>query len=118
MIPPGAPVASVGDPQTKTVFYFGRTIPSMYLLAGEEDRDWAGGQYHLEDFLSDPQHVAFLEDPRNVAWLFTYGRYVDEVVPAGFQLVHRVQGEQRKKIVFALLRNVGEPPSRPAREGG
>jgi len=105
IVPPGAAVASVGDAQAITVYYFGRTIPDMFFLAGEEKRRWPSAAAHLASFTQDARYGKFLRDPEKVAWIFSYGRYVRHILPAGFEIALRAQGKQEKRIVFTLLRN-------------
>ncbi len=107
IVPPGAAVASVGDSQAITVYYFGRTIPNMYFLSGEEKRRWSSAAAHLTSFTQQGRYGKLLRDPEKVAWVFSYGRYVRYILPLGFEVALRVQGKQKKRIVFTLLRNKG-----------
>lgn len=114
IVPPSAPVADVGDPQTKTVFYFGRNIPSIYLLAGQPRGPHKDASAHLAAFLAEPQYAAFTRDPKNVAWLLSYGKYAQQLLPLGYEVVLQVQGEQEKRTLFTLLRNTARRSAEPA----
>jgi hypothetical protein len=64
-IPASATVVAWGEPQMKTVFYFGRTIPDA--------------SYQLHKFrrqigkAGDEAFNAWLADPANAQYIFTYG---------------------------------------------
>jgi len=116
-VPPDAPVANLGDPQAKTVFYFGRNIPNLYFLAGRATGDWNDGRSTPKYLMRNPGYTRFLKDPSNVPWLFCYGKHVKLVRPLGFEPVLRMRSEQKKQTVFMLLRNSAgvapvESPSR------
>jgi hypothetical protein len=115
IVPAGEPVASVADPQSKTVFYFGRDIPSMYVLAGEPPKEYQDGSAHLAAFLAEEKYRDFLRDRRKVRWLFAYGQYVEPILPLGYRVALRAQGEQKKKTVFTLLENTGAPSTTSGR---
>ncbi len=116
IVPHDEPVASVGDPQSKTVYYFGRDIPSVYFLAGEPPERWETAPAHLAEFLRRPAPARLLRDPKRVAWMFCYGPSVRWLVPLGYQVVLQVQGEQERKLLFALLRNSAAPAAAPTGE--
>jgi len=97
------PVASWGDPQAKTVFYFGRNIPvAQWQLQRLRRR--------LSEEAARARWEQWLKDPRNVAWMFCYGRYVDKIAPLGFEVALQVQGRQKKRLLFTLMRNTNPPP--------
>ena len=92
-IPRTDPVGSYGEPQAKTVFYFGRDIPNVLLtherLAAKPDGEKLWQQW--------------LADPHNVAWMFGYEHEIEHMPRDGWILDLRKSISQAgKHLVFVV----------------
>ncbi len=112
IVPPDRPVGNWSDAQAKTVYYFGRNIPNLY---------WKWGHLVAQhgEQLGQTRWEQWVSDPRNVEWMFSYGKHLDKIRPLGFEVRLQVRGKQRKKHLFTLLRNTaatgGDVPSGQSR---
>lgn len=97
-------VVAWGDPQAKTVFYFGRYIPNALWT-----RDRLIAQHGQTE--GTVRWKAWIGDRRNAAWLFTYQPEVDRLASFGFRPAMQVQGMQRKQLLFTLMKQTGERKS-------
>ena len=99
---PDAPLASWGGPQAKIVFYCGRNVPSVTWtrrrLVQEHGKEAGLARWK-----------AWMADRQNVPWLICYGRQAAKVKALGFEVVYQVQGRQKKRLLFTLMRNTGTP---------
>jgi 4-amino-4-deoxy-L-arabinose transferase-like glycosyltransferase len=126
---PEAPAGSWGDPQMKTVFYFGRNIPNVKYTEARIAREQPNeklAQRLWRQWLSDPEHVA---------WLFCYRQYasdarplvgptqVDEIMELGkWRVVMEEEVDDVKCLNLVLLKNqygpLPEPTTAPAETNG
>ncbi len=104
-VPLDAPAYHWGDPQAKTVFYFGRYIPAV---------QWPFQRGGLQDSIAfDNAAAAWLaEDPNRAPWVFGYD--VDERIlkPLGYLPVLQSYGKLEKNLVCMLFRR-SAPTSQP-----
>ena len=91
IVPPGAPLGSWDDPMSKTVYYFGQTVPGVW---------WQFQR--LQPTLTKPQlHQAFgqwlKDNPGRAPWLVGYSFQSDELGQLGYRHRFSQQLPERKK---------------------
>ena len=107
---PNAELFHWGDPQAKTVFYFGRQIPGIHWQFLRADPNITGEELgpRVEQWLT--------ADRRRARWILGYqmarGRATEdaEVLPRlGYRVVLERQGTQTKGHLFTLWHRAPEP---------
>ncbi len=102
------PVYHWGDPQSKTVFYFGRNIPVAHwpfeLAVTQENK---GAELDAEDVnrQAEQRLIDHLKkNPNDMPWLIGYGMSADLLKTLGYAPVLQKQDIQAKRLLFTLYR--------------
>ncbi|MCD6364473.1 MAG: hypothetical protein J7M14_01225, partial [Planctomycetes bacterium] len=99
IVPADEPVASWGDPQAKTVYYFRRNIPNVFWT-----RQNMVHRFGQEEGLR--RWLRWVKDPANVSWIFCYGSHAAQVEALGYKTKWFQRGEQERRTLFKLYQNI------------
>ncbi|RPI62028.1 MAG: hypothetical protein EHM48_04740, partial [Planctomycetaceae bacterium] len=99
IVPAGETVYHFGDPESKTVFYFGRYLPAAQWQFMRENAGVKG--YSVN---KDPAWKAWLGDRRNAHWMLSYIENADSLAKYGYKMEMQSGPikEQNKTYNFAL----------------
>lgn len=107
IIPPSAPVYHWKEPQSKTVFYFGRYIPSVQSQLAVAAGQAVPGQ-------PDDQFRRWLqEDGDRAPWIFGYARGAERLLAEGYRPVLEMTTREQRRLTFVLYHRAGLPASGP-----
>jgi 4-amino-4-deoxy-L-arabinose transferase-like glycosyltransferase len=109
IVPPAEPAYHWNAPQSKTVFYFGRDIPSV-----QSQLPGAKGQPPAKPAEAALFHKWLQADFDAAPWVFGYSKDAARLGPEGYRPVLEMTTREEKRLTFVLYHRLGQPASVPA----